>query len=143
MGEPNKNHTAQHEPSDPANDRDDLTNERDHGNGQPDYSGAYTEESFWEKLASFAITAGKEVVYQALVLYYCWDDPDTPLWAKAQIAGALGYFIFPVDVIPDVIPVVGYSDDMGALALALASVAAHIKPEHRQKAEEKLKTWFP
>ena len=124
-------------------DRDDLTNERDHGNGQPDYSSAYTEESFWEKLASFAIAAGKEVVYQALVLYYCWHDPDTPLWAKAQIAGALGYFIFPVDVIPDVIPVVGYSDDMGALALALASVAAHIKPEHRQKAEEKLKTWFP
>ncbi len=79
----------------------------------------------------------------ALVLYRCLRDPNTPKWARTRIIGALGYFIFPLDAIPDVVPVAGFSDDLGVLALALATVALHIKPEHKQKAEEKLKTWFP
>ena len=62
--------------------------------------------------------------------------------AKTIIVAALGYFIAPMDAIPDVMPGVGFSDDLGALAVALAAVAMHIKPEHRQQAKEKLTTWF-
>lgn len=138
-----KDETERHEPeNDPSNDGDEPTNDRGNGNRQPDYRAAYSEDSLRKKLAAFAATAGKEVVYQVLVLYYCFLDPDTPKKAKGQIVAALGYFIFPADAIPDFIPVVGYSDDLGALALAVASVAMHIKPEHKQRAEEKLKTWF-
>ncbi|WP_211605080.1 YkvA family protein [Vreelandella arcis] len=49
------------------------------------------------------------------------------MWAKTTIYGALGYFISPVDAIPDLAPIVGYADDIGVLAGALAMVAAHIK----------------
>ena len=126
-----------------SNDGHDQTNEPANGDGQPDYSAAYSENSLWKKLAAFAATAGKKVVWGVLVLYYCCLDSDTPMKAKGPIVAALGYFIFPADAIPDVIPFVGYSDDLGALALALAFVAVHVKPEHRQRAEEKLKTWFP
>ncbi|MDE2692055.1 MAG: YkvA family protein [Acidobacteriota bacterium] len=107
-----------------------------------DYSKEYSEESFWKKLGGFAVRAGKEVVEKALTLYYCLLDPDTPKRAKATIIGALGYFIAPFDAITDLIPVVGFSDDLGVLVLALAMVATHIKPEHREKARETLKTWF-
>ena len=62
-------------------------------------------------------------------------DADTPVWAKGIIIGALGYFISPVDAIPDIVPVVGYTDDLGALAIALAAIAAHIKDEHVAKAK--------
>ena len=100
------------------------------------YTGEYTEDSFWKKVKDFAQSAGKEVIMRALTAYYCAIDLDTPAHAKSVIFGALGYFIFPLDAIPDLTPLVGYGDDLGALTLALAMVAAHIKPEHRSKAED-------
>ena len=111
-------------------------------NNSDDFGKEYKESSFWEKIKNFAIDAGKDVIEKALTLYYCLLDADTPVWAKTVIVGALGYFIVPIDAIPDLTPVVGYSDDLGALVSALAIVATHIKPEHKTKAQEKLKVWF-
>ena len=78
----------------------------------------------------------------ALSLYYTAQAPDTPAWAKTVITGALGYFILPADAIPDLIPAVGYGDDLGALAAALAAVAAHVTPEIKARAKEKAAEWF-
>jgi len=107
-----------------------------------EFSKEYSEENFWNKVKNYAVKAGKSVIVQALTLYYTLQDKDTPKWAKAIIIGALGYFIFPLDAIPDITPVVGYSDDLGALAWATATVTFYIKPEHRKKAEDKWKEWF-
>ena len=109
---------------------------------EQNYSHAYSDENFWKKLAAFAIRAGKEVVEKALVLYYCFQDDDTPKRAKAIIIGALGYFISPIDAIPDMVPVVGFSDDLGVIALAFSQILIHIKDSHTKMAEEKLKEWF-
>jgi uncharacterized membrane protein YkvA (DUF1232 family) len=106
------------------------------------YSKEYSDESFWTKIskyAKFAKKAGSELILTALTLYYCAMDSDTPKWAKTVIIGALGYFIMLLDVIPDFTPIIGYTDDLGMLTLALATVALKVKPEHRQKAKEKLK----
>ena len=102
----------------------------------------YSEDSFWKKLLNFACTAGREVVEHALSLYYAAQETDTPAWAKTIIYGVLGYFIFPVDAIPDLIPGVGYGDDLGALAAALATVASHVTPEIKNRAKEKAAEWF-
>jgi uncharacterized membrane protein YkvA (DUF1232 family) len=107
-----------------------------------DYGEKYSDASLWEKVRTFAVRAGREVIEKALVLYYCFQDPDTPKWAKTVIAGALGYFIVPLDAIADLTPVVGFSDDLGALVMALGIVAVHVKPQHHQHASEKLKQWF-
>ena len=107
-----------------------------------DYSEHFDDPSFWDKLKNFAIAAGRRVVKIALTLYFCFRDPQTPMRAKAIIASALGYFILPLDAIPDLTPGVGFSDDLGALIIAAAIVAAHITPEHRRQAEEKLRDWF-
>ena len=106
------------------------------------YSVQYSEASFWVKMKHFANTAGKEVLEKALVLYYCMRDPDTPTKAKTVIMGALGYFILPFDVVADLAPVVGFSDDLGALILAFSIVVAHIKPKHKEQASEQLEEWF-
>lgn len=102
----------------------------------------YTDPGFWKKLKKFALKAGREVVEKALVLYYCMKDPDTPPQAKAIIAGALGYFILPIDAIPDFVPGAGFIDDLGAMAAAAVTISAHIKDEHRSEAVSTSRRWF-
>ena len=102
----------------------------------------FTDTSFWEKLKGFAMAAGREVVEKALWLYYAMQQPETPAWAKGIIASALAYFIFPIDAIPDPIPVAGYTDDLGAIAAAVASVAMYITEDVKSLASAKLQDWF-
>lgn len=60
-------------------------------------------------------------------MYYCLQDPNTPLWVKVIIIAALGYFISPIDAVPDVLPFVGYGDDATAIAGAFSAIASNIK----------------
>lgn len=103
---------------------------------------AYTENGFKNTLTRYARIAGREVVEKALWLYYAARSPATPAWAKTAIYGALGYFISIIDAIPDLTPIVGYTDDLGVLVAALATVAAYITPDIKAKADEKLRQWF-
>jgi uncharacterized membrane protein YkvA (DUF1232 family) len=107
-----------------------------------EYSQQYSEKKFWDKLVVYAKSAGTEVVERALQLYYAAQEPDTPVWAKGVIIASLGYFISPLDAIIDAAPVVGFSDDLGVLALAIAAVAMYITPTVRQQARAKMKDWF-
>lgn len=109
---------------------------------QAKYRAEYSDSSFWSKIKKYAKKAGSSVVEMALQMYFALQDSDTPVWAKTVIVGALGYLISPMDVIPDAIPIVGYTDDLGVLTGALAAVAAHIKPEHKRLAKEKFEIWF-
>ena len=103
---------------------------------------AYSDESFREKLTRYAKAAGKEVVEKALLLYYAAQEERAPAWAKATIAGALGYFIVPLDAIADLTPAEGYADDLGVLVLALAAVATYINEDVKLKAAERMTQWF-
>ncbi|EOD9423255.1 YkvA family protein [Vibrio campbellii] len=107
-----------------------------------EFTSHYSDESFWDKVKGFAKAAGEAVLEPALKLYYAASDPDTPMWAKTVVYGALGYFISPIDAIPDITPVVGFTDDLGVLVAATATIAAHIKDSHTAKAKETLKQWF-
>ncbi len=107
-----------------------------------DYTEAYSEQSFWQKVKGYALKAGSEVIGRALLLYYAAQRPDTPVWAKSTIYGALGYFISMADAVPDITPIVGYTDDLGVLALAIATIAAYIDDGVREKAAAKTKQWF-
>ena len=106
------------------------------------YRSHYKESDLWSKIKSVAKKAGVKVIYAALLLYYILDSPDVSKADKAKIYGALGYFILPLDIIPDVIPVVGYSDDLAALLWALQAVWSNITPEIKAKAMNKLQEWF-
>jgi uncharacterized membrane protein YkvA (DUF1232 family) len=70
--------------------------------------------------------------------HYCAFDRQTPLHVKAALIGALAYFVLPADVVPDVLPVIGYTDDAAMLAGAIKLVASHITPDHREAARQKL-----
>ena len=106
------------------------------------YADEFSDSGFWEKLSAGIKGAGENVLRIALRLYYSARDPDTPAWAKTTIYSALGYFICTIDAIPDLTPVFGFSDDLGALTLALATVAAFVKPSHIEAADVKMEAWF-
>lgn len=107
-----------------------------------EYEDAFTDEGFWNKLKKYARYAGKEVVEKALLLYYAAQEEKAPAWAKATIAGALGYFIVPLDAIADLTPAVGYADDLGVLVLAIAAVTRYINADVRHKTAVKMRAWF-
>lgn len=107
-----------------------------------EYQKHYNEDGFWEKVKTVAVKAGVKVIYTALKLYYAAKNEKTPAWAKSVIFGALGYFILPVDLIPDVMPVVGFTDDLGVLLAAIAAVAIYVTPDVKAQAKEQLSKWF-
>ena len=94
---------------------------------------------FWTKIKEFYKLAGKEVIYKALLLYYAVKSKSNK-GLYALIFGALGYFIRSVDFIPDVIPVVGFTDDLIVLNMVLDLV--YICDEIKKQALEKLWDWF-
>lgn len=106
------------------------------------YQKLYSPGRFWGKLGPRAQAIGRSTIEQALTLYYAVQSPDTPKWAKRVIYGALGYFILPLDAIPDLAPLVGYTDDISVMAAALATVAFYITPEVKAQAQHKLDAWF-
>lgn len=105
------------------------------------YKSSYSEKGFWDKMASFAQKAGKEIVINALKLYYSMAlGKATPAQITA-IIGALGYFISPIDAIPDPLPG-GLIDDGGVLALAVTTLACCSDPEVVAAAKAKASEWF-
>lgn len=106
------------------------------------YAKHFSEGEFWEKLKSFAKKMGIKVVYLALLLYYVLTCDAVPREDKLKILGALGYLILPIDLIPDSIPVLGFSDDLAALLWAYHSVQANVNEQIEQQAKCKLHEWF-
>jgi uncharacterized membrane protein YkvA (DUF1232 family) len=105
------------------------------------YASDYTDDGFWAKIKGHAKEAGLAVVGKALELFYTMIEAETPVWAKATIAAALGYFISPIDVIPDILPG-GYLDDLGVLAATLTAVASYVTEQVKTVAGDKLAEWF-
>jgi len=91
---------------------------------------------FWTKAKRFA--AQLPFAEDLLTAYYCAFDRTTPLQVKAALVGALAYFVVPYDLIPDMLPALGFADDAAVLATAIRMVAAHIRPEHREAARAAL-----
>jgi len=92
---------------------------------------------FWGKFKRVA--ARLPFAEDILSAYYCAFDRETPRHVQAALLGAIAYFILPFDFIPDMLPVLGFTDDAAVLATAIRLVAAHITPEHREAARAKLK----
>jgi uncharacterized membrane protein YkvA (DUF1232 family) len=93
---------------------------------------ARVRRGFWRKLARHA---GKvPFLDEAIAGYYCALDPATPLRAKAVLMAALAYFVLPGDLVPDVLPVLGFTDDAAVIYAALKAVGSQITAGHRERA---------
>lgn len=97
---------------------------------------ATVEASFWDKLRRHL--GRVPFLDEALAAYYCARDRETPTRVKAVLMGALAYFVVPSDMIPDILAWAGFTDDAAVLAIAIQTVAPHIRPRHREQARRVL-----
>lgn len=106
------------------------------------YQEHYSEAKFGSRLPKIARKAGSKLVYAVLLLYYVLRSKTVSNADKAKIYGALGYFLLPLDILPDFIPLAGYTDDLTAVIWALHTVWKNITPEVKAQAAAKTREWF-
>ena len=109
---------------------------------EPLSSSSFSESKLFKKISKVAKSAGIVVIYPALTLFYLFKDKNVPGSSKAIILAALAYFIFPADTIPDITPIVGYSDDLGILYVSLMQLKKYITPDILEQVKEKIVDWF-
>lgn len=89
-------------------------------------------KGFWPKMRRVA--ARIPFAADALAIWWCARDPETPTAAKGMMLAALAYFVLPTDVIPDVLAGIGFTDDAAVFAALLAVVGKNVKPRHKASA---------
>lgn len=94
------------------------------------------ERQFWRKLVR--VLAHIPFAEDLVAAWYCAKDPATPVRVRALLWGAVAYFILPVDVMPDYLVGLGFSDDAAVVAMVISLLSRHIEPRHRQAAEARL-----
>ena len=104
------------------------------------YESQYNEQSLSRKISRFAKKAGLNTIYYVLLLSNLVSLGTLKDCAVA--IAALGYFICPIDVIPDLFVGTGFLDDASVLLLALSSLASSITPEIKAEAKKQLHEWF-
>ena len=103
------------------------------------YGTYYSDNRFWKKVERVAKKVGATVLLPVFTLYYMLQDDKVSLQHKAYIVGALGYFILPIDMIPDgILPVIGFTDDIAVMTLVLKLVKDSITPEIKARANARV-----
>ena len=105
------------------------------------YAGFYNPTALFEKIKKFAKKAGEKTVYLVLILYYATFDKALPVKDRLMVVAALGYFILPLDFVPDALPG-GFVDDAGALFYVVKHLWGNLSDETFRKAKQKLSEWF-
>lgn len=99
-------------------------------------------DKLWNFLKNGLVRLGQKPIYMALLLYYAYKRKDTPIWAKNIIIGALGYLLAPFDALPDLTPILGFTDDIGVLSFGLVTIACYVNAEVRELAQAKMSKVF-
>ncbi len=104
--------------------------------GLPVASEPPDEQRFWKKLKRFLTRI--PFAEDLTAAYYCAKDPETPAYVRAVLLGAIAYFVLPIDMVPDILAGLGFTDDASVLAAAVAAVGRHLQPRHREQAQRAL-----
>lgn len=106
------------------------------------YTDDFSEEKFWDKIKDMAKKIGLKTTSYALILYYVLQKKEVPFKDKMLITGCLGYFILPIDLIPDFIPIAGYTDDVAGMIFAIKRCMNYVDDEIKENVSNRLISWF-
>jgi uncharacterized membrane protein YkvA (DUF1232 family) len=91
---------------------------------------------FWRRFRE--IGAKLPFAESLLAAYFTATDAETPTRVRMMLLGALAYFVMPFDAVADFLPVLGFTDDAAVIAATIATVRAHMKDVHWQRAKDVL-----
>ncbi|MGP1429403.1 MAG: DUF1232 domain-containing protein [Fusobacterium sp.] len=106
------------------------------------YTNDFSDGKFWSKMKEVAKKIGLKATSYALILYYVLQKKEVPLADKILITGCLGYFILPLDLVPDIIPAMGYSDDVVGMLFAIKRCMNYVDDEIKENVSNRLVSWF-
>ena len=96
----------------------------------------FNDQGFLRKLARYALRLGRPVVEQLYALYFMLQSQNTPMRSKMVIVGALLYFVSPVDLVPDILGPLGFSDDLAVIAMVYKQMKTYLTTDIRARAAE-------
>ncbi|MBO5828676.1 MAG: DUF1232 domain-containing protein [Paludibacteraceae bacterium] len=102
------------------------------------YEKYYSKEQLLKKLKDCGKIVGKKLLNYVLTLYYALWEGSLSVKEKGMIIGALGYFILPIDVVPDFMLPIGYTDDLTLLTYVFTKLKSAVTPEIKNKAKLKV-----
>ena len=94
-------------------------------------------------LKRLLVRAGRTLATPALEALELLLDPSTPSPVRPTMLAALSYLLMPADLIPDILPVAGFSDDLVALTAVIGAWRNHLTPTIQARAQRRLDQWFP
>ena len=97
------------------------------------------DESLLQKIL---LRAGRTIAQPALEAFELMTDISTPPQVRLSMLTALTYLIMPLDLMPDFIPVAGFSDDLVALTAVISLWSSYVTPEIKNRARTKLDRWL-
>lgn len=103
------------------------------------YKNEFSEPKFIDKVKGIAVKVGEKVIYPAVLLYNMYKSDSVSLKDKAIVIGALGYFILPTDMVSDLLPIMGFTDDVAVMTLAIRSLSKSITSDLRKLTSQKVK----
>ena len=106
------------------------------------YEKYFSESELWQKIGKFGKSIGATVLYPVFLLFNLLKSGDINLKEKAMIIGTLGYFILPLDLLPDAIAGMGFADDVAALTATVTALASCITEDIQKEAKEHLRKIF-
>lgn len=97
------------------------------------YAASFKESALWDKLGDFGKKLGATFIELLLTLFYALNE--VPAKEKALIIAALGYFILPMDLLPDFLPF-GFADDAASMTMVLKTIRPYLTPKTLKRAHD-------
>ncbi len=105
------------------------------------YAAFYNPNALFEKIKKVAKKAGVKTIFVVLILYYATFDKSLPIKDRLMVIAALGYFILPLDLLPDTLPL-GFTADAAAMLFVVTHISNNISDDTLAQAKQKLSEWF-
>lgn len=104
------------------------------------YTKYYKPDKLVAKVQGAKCSSANGIIRAAATLFVLLQQPSIPIWAKATIVGALGYFICPIDVVPDFLPM-GLADDLMLLTFTLGNLSFYRNEDTALEVENMMARW--
>ncbi|MFK5855313.1 MAG: DUF1232 domain-containing protein [Bacteroidota bacterium] len=102
----------------------------------------YDELALKGKFKIIGKKIGSKILFYVLIMVILISDSKIPIKVRIVFMGALGYLILPTDLVADILPIVGFTDDIAFLTFAINNAREYITPEVKDKAKAKLEQWI-